>query len=122
MMSSYLKQFQMDNLMTSFVSEILENLIRRLMKVFYLLKVNNRNTRTRCQIHSKLTIKTPERCQWRRSGVFIVNFKHISHLVLLFLVYSLIDVDTQKRGNHLPLVLVKLPTAPKPCFHPLKPV
>ena len=26
----------------------------------YLLKVNNRNTRTRCEICSKLTIKTPE--------------------------------------------------------------
>ena len=27
----------------------------------YLLKVNNRNTRARCRISSKLTIKTPER-------------------------------------------------------------
>ena len=26
----------------------------------YLLKVNNRNTRTRCEICSKLTVKTPE--------------------------------------------------------------
>ena len=26
---------------------------------------------------SKLTIKTTERCHWRRSGVFIVNFDHI---------------------------------------------
>ena len=30
----------------------------------YLLKVNNRNTRTRCEICSKLTIKTPERRHW----------------------------------------------------------
>ena len=37
----------------------------------YLLKVNNRNTRTRC-----------------RSGVFIVNFEHISHLVLVFLLLT----------------------------------
>ena len=29
----------------------------------------------------KVTIKTPERRQWRCSGVFIVNFEHISHLV-----------------------------------------
>ena len=29
----------------------------------YLLKVNNRNTKTRCEIFSKLTIKTPERYQ-----------------------------------------------------------
>ena len=29
------------------------------------------------QICSKLTIKTPERCHWPRSGVFIVNFEKI---------------------------------------------
>ena len=27
--------------------------------------------------------------QWRRSGVSIVNFKHISHLVLVFLLLTL---------------------------------
>ena len=30
---------------------------------------------------SKLTIKTPELRHLRRSGVFIVKFEHISHLV-----------------------------------------
>ena len=44
----------------------------------YLLKVNNRKNRTRCEICSKLTIKTPERRQWGRSGVFIVNFEQAS--------------------------------------------
>ena len=29
----------------------------------YLLKVNNRNTRKRCEICSKFTLKTPERRQ-----------------------------------------------------------
>ena len=48
----------------------------------YQLKVNNRNTRTGCEICSKLTIKTR---QWRRSGVCIINFEHISLLVPLFL-------------------------------------
>ena len=48
----------------------------------YLLKVNNRNTRERREMCSKLTIKTPERRHRRRSGVFIVNSEHISHLVL----------------------------------------
>ena len=40
---------------------------------------------------SKLTIKTPERLQWRRPGVsiFIGNFEHISHLILLFLLLTL---------------------------------
>ena len=54
-----------------------------------MFKVNNRNTRTRCEICSKLTIKTPERRQWRRSGVFIVNFEHISYLALVFLLLTL---------------------------------
>ena len=27
--------------------------------------------------------------QWRRSGIFIVNFEHISHLVLMFLLLTL---------------------------------
>ena len=55
----------------------------------YLFKVNNRNTRARCEICSKLTIKTPERRHWRRSGVFIVTFEHISHLNLVFLLLTL---------------------------------
>ena len=45
---------------------------------------------------SKLTIETLElgvkyfqSLQWRRSSIFIVNFKHISHLVLLFLLLTL---------------------------------
>ena len=52
----------------------------------YMFKVKNRNTGTRCEICSELTLKTPERRQWRRSGGFIVNFEHISHLVILFIV------------------------------------
>ena len=46
----------------------------------YLFKVNKRNTRERCEIYSKLTIKIPERLHWhqrRHSGVFFVNFEHI---------------------------------------------
>ena len=55
----------------------------------YLLKVNNRNTRERCEICSKLLIKIPERRHWRRSGIFIINFEHIPHLVLVFLLLTL---------------------------------
>ena len=55
----------------------------------YLLKVNNRNTRTRCEIYSKLTIKIPERLQWHRSGIVIVNFQRILLLVLVFLLLTL---------------------------------
>ena len=47
----------------------------------YLFKVNDRNSRTRCKICSKLIIKTPEQ---RRSGVFTVNFEQIAHIFLVF--------------------------------------
>ena len=55
----------------------------------YMFKANNKNTRTRCEICSKLTIKTPEPRQWNRSGAFIVNFKHILCLVLVFSLLTL---------------------------------
>ena len=62
----------------------------------YLFKVNNRNTRRRCEICStiriaivKLTIKTPDRRYWRPFGVFFVNFEHISHILLAFLLLTL---------------------------------
>ena len=45
---------------------------------FYLFKVNNRdikNTRVRCEICLKLTVRSPEQRQWHRPGVFIVNFQ-----------------------------------------------
>ena len=52
-----------------------------------LFKVNN--TRKRCKICSKLTIKTLEERQLRRSGIFIVNFEYILHLFLVFLLMTL---------------------------------
>ena len=57
--------------------------------IIYLLKVNDKNTATMSEISSKLTIKRPEQLQWRSSVVFIVNFEHISHLVLVFLMLTL---------------------------------
>ena len=54
-----------------------------------MLKVKNRNTRKMSVITSKLTIKTPERGQWCRSDVFIVNFEHITHLFLEFLLLTM---------------------------------
>ena len=45
-----------------------------------MLKVNNKDTRATL---------TPKRRHLRRSGVFIVNFEHISHLVLVFQLLNL---------------------------------
>ena len=47
----------------------------------YFFKFNNRNTRKRYETCSKLTIKSPKRV--------IVNFEHISHLFLVFLLLTL---------------------------------
>ena len=52
-------------------------------------KLKNKNSRTRYEIGMKLTIKTPERRQWRRSGLFIVNFEQVSYLTLMFLFLTL---------------------------------
>ena len=41
----------------------------------YLFKVNNENIRAINEICSKLTIKSPERRQWRRFRALIVNFE-----------------------------------------------
>ena len=57
----------------------------------YMFKVNTRNTRTKCEICSKLIIKTPQchwRHHWRRSVVLNVNVEHISHFVVVFLVLT----------------------------------
>ena len=54
----------------------------------HLLKGNNRNIRTSCEICSKLTIKTPERRHCCCSGVFVI-LEHISHFVLRFLMLTL---------------------------------
>ena len=55
----------------------------------YMFKVKNRNNRTSCKICSKLTIKSKEQGQWRRSGVFVVYFEHISYLGLVFFLLTL---------------------------------
>ena len=51
-----------------------------------MFKVNKKNTRTRCEIYLKLTIKTPER---RLFVIFVFNSKYISHLVLVLLKLAL---------------------------------
>ena len=55
----------------------------------YLFKVNIRNTRTRYDICSKLTIKTPEQRHWSRSVVIIITFEHMLYLVPVFLLLNL---------------------------------
>lgn len=49
-----------------------------------LFRFSNGCTRVMCVIFSKLTLMTPEQCQWPRCGIFLVNFEKILHLVLIF--------------------------------------
>ena len=58
-----------------------------------MFKGNNRSIKKRCEICSKLTIKTPRRRQRRRIGVFIDNFEHISYIFLLFLLLTLNKIN-----------------------------
>ena len=43
-----------------------------------MFKVNDRNTIARCEICSKLTIKTPERCDWRRFGSLLLTMNYFT--------------------------------------------
>ena len=49
-----------------------QKVVLRIPTGINLLKINNRNT-----------------SQWRRSGISTINFKHISHLVLVLLLLTL---------------------------------
>ena len=40
----------------------------------YMFEVNNKNTKRKCEICSKLTIKTTEQCQWRQ--LLFLNILH----------------------------------------------
>ena len=73
-----------------FIYQVISYLSGQFPARIYLIKVTNVNIRTMCEIYSKLTIKTPERRQWRHSGYFTVTFEQISHIVLVFSLLTLI--------------------------------
>ena len=58
----------------------------------YLFKINNRSTRTKCEICSKLTIKTTERRQWRQWCLYC-QLLTIVKIVLVFLLLALRFVE-----------------------------
>ena len=69
----------------------------------YLFKVSNIDTRY--EICSNLTIKAPERSQWRCPDVFVNNFEHVLHLALVFILltlsrYFLAGLDNTSQYNH----------------------
>ena len=71
----------------------------------YLLKVNSRNTRIRCEICSKLTIKTPERL-WTFfapcSSVSINKFEQVNAGWTLFVI-TLLKNSSRQSWKHIRL-------------------
>ena len=54
----------------------------------YLLQINNRNTRTRCEIYSKLAIKTPERHHiLKRFSFYLLQLRLFKNVENCFLFY-----------------------------------
>ena len=51
----------------------MNNLFQNLASI-YLFKVNKRNSRKRCEIGSKLTLKTPEQCHF---SVSFFDFEYL---------------------------------------------
>ena len=60
-----------------------ENLFSKYSVSIYLFRVNNRNTRSKYELCSKLTVKTPER-RWRRSSVLLLTPSIVHTLFLYF--------------------------------------
>ena len=72
-----------------FIHEIFRNLMIGKPTGNCMFNVHKRNIIARCEICSKLTIKTPEKRHLHRSTLFNVNFEHISHLTLVFVMLTL---------------------------------
>ena len=65
----------------------------------YMFKVNNRNTRTRSEICSKLTIKTPERRQWRFTSILTSCWTFFKDVVRSIIVFAIHWLLCRSRGH-----------------------
>ena len=72
-----------------------------------LSNVSNGNTRTICEFCSKVTVKKPELCHSRRSGVFITNFEQISHIVQIILLFLMFLERMYYQRKEMCLFIVK---------------
>ena len=74
----------------------------------YLFQVNNRNTRTRCKICSKLTIKPPEWHNWFYSGVFIFNSEQILYFffTVIVITFQLVNLHWVEASHTFHIVTI----------------
>ena len=66
------------------ISFIYRAFLEKIPTAIYCFKVNNGNMKTICKTCSNITMKKLEKRQKRCSGIFIVNFEHISHIFWCF--------------------------------------
>ena len=75
-----------------------------------MFKTTKGNTKKRSEICSNLIIKTPERSQWRRSGLFIVNFvEDISLLKILHV--SIVDFELVNIYDNYDMIGIRGPSS-----------
>ena len=65
----------------------------------YMLRVHIRKTRTRWEICSNLTIKTPERRHWTCSYFFTINFTYFTRYSSIFIVVFLSWISIYPRAE-----------------------
>ena len=92
---------QSDNIVKVFIFENYFYPAMLLPSCSYLCKVNNGSTKAIYEICSKLTIKTLERRQWDRLGVFIVNIEQIPHIVIVLPLLTLNKQMPPRLSNYI---------------------
>ena len=66
--------FKVNNKDTKTRFEIFSKLTIKIPEqVVNMFKVNNKDTRTRCEIYSELRRKIPERCPWRQINNYLTH-------------------------------------------------
>ena len=85
---------------SNYMLKVNNNPVAKLVNGFHragicLVKVNNRNTRTRCEICSKLTIKTPEWRHWVKTVNYFRKRIHQKWLVVSLNILSGADPALQ---------------------------
>ena len=72
-----------------FLKKLYKQVLRPYPANIYLFKASNRNTRKRCEICSKLTLKTPERRYWLL--LLTLNIFHTFFLVFFFVNFEQVN-------------------------------
>ena len=105
----YMPRLNIDPIFFTFFRTSLKSIEGHQPIYIYLFKFNNRNTRKRCEIFSKLTIKTPWWPHWRGTGILtLITFNILSP-------FSSVSALKISAGQRSLTVVEAFVTAEKPC-------